>query len=119
MRELNYDEVLAPPKVKITIDGKVYEASQPSIVQIIDYERKVKELKEASELGVSGSEIFDKWIAVIHTMFSCIPKKVLIEKQPATLKKIAGDCTVFMQESLFQNAPEPEEEESGKVLKKK
>lgn len=118
MRELNYDEVLAPPKVKITIDGKVCEASQPSIMQIIDYEQKVKELKEASKKGVSGSDIFEKWIAVIHTMFPSIPKDVLIKKQPSILRKIAGDCTVFMQESMFQDAPEPEEE-SGKVVKKK
>lgn len=116
MKELNYDDVIAPPKLKITIGGKKYEEPQPSLKQIIDYEQRVKQLEEGYEKGIPCSEAGDKWIDVIRSIFSSIPKEVLRVKSLPLLKTITADCTKFMQESMFADAPI---EENTKGDKKK
>ncbi len=109
MRELNYDDVIAPPKVKITIDKKEYVEPQPTLEQIIEYEQAVKELNASIGEKLSGSETFERWVTVIRSIFPSISVEVLRKKQPAVLKKIAMDCTTFMQESMFADAVEPKE----------
>lgn len=104
MKEINYDEVLAPPRLKITIDKKKYEVAQPTLGQIIDYEQRVKDLMQAGESGKSGSDIGELWITVIQSIFTCIPAEVLKKKNLPLLRKIAGDCTKFMQESMWSDA---------------
>lgn len=114
MKDINYDEVLAPPKLKITIGGKKYEVPQPSLQQIFDYETRVNELKKSAENGASGTEAGEKWMKVIKSIFTCIPDEVLKGKSLSVLRKMAKDCTAFMQESMYADAPEEE-----KVDKKK
>lgn len=118
MKELNYDEVIAPPKLKITIGGNNYEVPQPTLQQIIDYETRVNELKKTAENGASGTEAGEKWIEVIKSIFTCIPDEVLKDKNLSILRLIARDCTEFMQQSMYADAPE-EKEESQKEDKKK
>lgn len=117
MKELNYDEVVAPPKLKITIDKKKYEEPQPSLKQIIDYEQRVKELEEGYEKGIPCSEAGDKWIDVIRSIFCSIPREVLRTLSLPLLKNITADCTKFMQESMFADAP-VEENTKGDIKKK-
>lgn len=106
MKEINYDEVLSPPKLKITIGGKTYEVDQPSIQQILDYEQRVKELSSACKSNVSGGDVGEGWIEIIRSIFTCIPVKALKEKSLPVLRKITKDCTKFMQESMYEDAPE-------------
>jgi hypothetical protein len=117
MEELNYDQVLSPPKLKIIIGGKKYEVPQPSLQQIFDYETRVNELKESAENGASGSEAGEGWIQVIKSIFSCIPDEVLKKKNLSVLRKIAKDCTTFMQESMYADAPEEEKGDKKKEVK--
>lgn len=117
MKELNYDEVLAPPKLKITIGGKKYEVPQPSLQQIFDYEGRAKELREACENGASGAECGDKWIELITSIFTCIPSDVLKDKDFPLLRKIATDAIKFMQESMYADAPQEEKGDKKKEVK--
>ena len=118
MKELDYDSILAPPPLKIKIGGEKYEVPQPSLQLIIDYETKVKELHTAAQDGMSGSEVGDKWIAVIRSIFTCIPAEVLKEKNLSVLRAIAKDCTQFMQESMYSDAPTSQAETQKEDKKK-
>lgn len=116
MKDINYDKIFAPPKLKITIGGKKYEVPQPSLQQIFDYETRVDELKESAESGASGTEAGEKWMKVIQSIFTCIPDEVLKGKSLSVLRMMAKDCTAFMQESMY--ADEPEKEKGDKKKEK-
>jgi hypothetical protein len=118
MREINYDDLLCNSKLKITLDQKVYEVFQPSLQQIIDYELRVKELKEAVDSGITPEEAGVLWIEVIRSIFDCIPVEILKKKTMPVIRKIAADCTLFMQESLSADAPEPANKQPDKGKKK-
>lgn len=115
MKELNYDEVLAPPKLKITICGEEYEATQPSLQQIFDYETRADELQGSAVKGVSASEVGEKWIKLIQSIFTCIPDEVLKKKSFSVICKVAADAIAFMQESMYVDAPEEEKVDKKKV----
>ena len=116
MQEINYDEVLAPPKLKITIGGEKYEVPQPSLQQIFDYETRADELRESAGNGASGSEVGEKWIKLIQSIFICIPDEALKKTSFSVLRKVAADAIAFMQESMYADAPE---EERGDKKKEK
>lgn len=116
MREINYDKVLCEAKLKITIGGEKYEIPEPSLQQILDYETKVNELKEGLEKEVTAGTGGDLWIAIIKTMFTEIPEKVLRNQKYPVLKQIAADCTEHMSKAMYGEviADKKQQEQTGK-----
>lgn len=106
MQEINYDDLICEAKLKIVIDGQSYVIEQPTLQQIINYEQSVKELIEAGESGAPGGEAGEKWITIIRSVFSNIPLEVLRNKNYALIRRIAKDCTTFIQESMYGDIEE-------------
>lgn len=119
MKEINYDEVLAPPKLKIIVGGEKYEVEQPTLQKIIDFEQRINDLFEAGKNNSSVTEIGNLWIEIILSVFCNIPREELTSMTMPKLRKMFADCKQCVSDSMWPDSEEVKNEGDKKKKKNK
>jgi hypothetical protein len=114
MNDIDYDKVLKSNVITITLKGKRYTVSEPSLERILAFQRESEKINEVKDVAEAAMQIK----RVIRTVYTDIPEKALDDYSPKILYRILADVTSIVKDSMLPEFTKEVQEPKEKVVKK-